>query len=280
MIDEERVCSQDAPVSLTALGRVIERRKKLNIPQEEVAKVCGLTKQRWNQIEKTYQDDPRADRAFSFDEMHKLNLLLCFDESTALSTEREPIVFSEREIIVRSFDEAMERDSFLTSLVLRRICESSEEDLTLLQQTASVLLDGGIPYKYDSLLVFYAAMRKHIMRAIFQIVPNEETLDSFVSSVKKTMEEESISTLKRKNEQAEEVVTQKDISEKEDGLNQNIASANKAGESKGADIRKAIRLRHYAIDTITDSLMPVIRNEVRLVIEREITQKIGEITQE
>lgn len=280
MIDEERVCSQDAPVSLTALGRVIERRKKLNIPQEEVAKVCGLTKQRWNQIEKTYQDDPRADRVFSFQEMHKLNLLLCFDENEALSTVREPAVFSEREIIERSFYDAMERDSFLTSLVLRRICESSEEDLTLLQQTASVLVGRGIPYKYDSLLVFYAAMRKHIMRAIFQIVPNEETLDSFVSSVKKTMEEESISTLKGKAERAEEVVTQKDMSEKEDDLNQNIASANKAGESKGADIRKAIRLRHYAIDTITDSLMPVIRNEVRLVIEREITQKIGEITQE
>ena len=280
MIDEERVCSQDAPVSLTALGRVIERRKKLNIPQEEVAKICGLTKQRWNQIEKAYQDDPCADRVFSFDEMHKLNLLLCFDESEALSTEREPVVFSEREIIERSFGDAMERDPFLTSLVLRRICESSEEDLTLLQQTASVLVDGGIPYKYDTLLVFYAAMRKHIMRAIFQIVPNEETLDSFVSSVKKTTEEESISTLKRKIEQAEEVVTQKDISEKEDGLNQNIASANKAGESKGADIRKAIQLRHYVIDTITDSLMPVIRNEVKLVIEREIMQKIGEITQE
>ena len=121
MIDEERVCSQDTPVSLTALGRVIERKKKLNIPQEEVAKVCGLTKQRWNQIEKTYQDDPRADRAFSFDEMHKLNLLLCFDESTALSTEREPIVFSEREIIVRSFDEAMERDSFRNRQRSRRI---------------------------------------------------------------------------------------------------------------------------------------------------------------
>lgn len=277
MIDEERVSSQDAPAPLTDLGRVIEQRKKLNIPQEEVAKVCGLTKQRWNQIEKAYQDDPCADRVFSFGEMHKLNLLLCFDETEALSTKREPVVFSEREIIERSFYDAMERDSFLTSLVLRCICESSEEDLTLLQQTASFLVDGGIPYKYDSLLVFYAAMRKHIMRAIFQIVPNEESLDSFVSSVKKTMEEESISTLKGKAERAEEVVTQKDMSEKEDGLNQNIASTNKAGESKGPDIRKVIQLRHYAIDTIMDSLMPVIKNEVRVVIEREISQKVANL---
>lgn len=191
MLDEKRDGNQDSSVPLTNLGRVIERRKKLNIPQEEVAKVCGLTKQRWNQIEKAYQNDPCADRVFSFGEMHKLNLLLSFDENEALSTKREPAVFSEREIIERSFYDAMERDSFLTSLVLRRICESSEEDLTLLQQTASVLVDGGIPYKYDSLLVFYAAMRKHIMRAICQIVPDEEALDSFVSSVKKTMEEES-----------------------------------------------------------------------------------------
>ena len=274
MLDEKRVGNQDSSVPLTNLGRIIERRKKLNIPQEEVAKVCGLTKQRWNQIEKAYQDDPCADRAFSFAEMHKLNLLLCFDENEALSTEREPVVFPEREIIERSFCEAMERDSFLTSLVLRRICESSEEDLTLLQQTASVLVDGGIPYKYDSLLVFYAAMRKHIMRAICQIVPDEEALDSFVSSVKKTMQEELISTLKGKAERAEEVVTQKDMSEKEDNLNQNIASADEASEAEDTDIRKEILLSRYAIEKIIDFLMPVIKNEVRIVVEREISQKV------
>lgn len=75
MLDEKRDGKQDSSVPLTNLGRVIERRKKLNIPQEEVAKVCSLTKQRWNQIEKAYQDDPCADRVFSFGEMHKLNLL-------------------------------------------------------------------------------------------------------------------------------------------------------------------------------------------------------------
>ena len=274
MLDEKRDGNQDSSVPLTNLGRVIERRKKLNIPQEEVAKVCSLTKQRWNQIEKAYQDDACADRVFSFGEMHKLNLLLSFDENEALSTKREPAVFSEREIIERSFYDAMERDSFLTSLVLRRICESSEEDLTLLQQTASVLVDGGIPYKYDSLLVFYAAMRKHIMRAICQIVPDEEALDSFVSSVKKTMEEESISTLKGKAERAEEVVTQKDMSEREDDLNQNIASADKVSEAEDTDIRKEILLSRYAIEKIIDSLMPVIKNEVRIVFEREISQKV------
>ena len=215
-----------------------------------------------------------ADRVFSFGQMHKLNLLLCFDENEALSTEREPVVFSEREIIERSFGDAMERDPFLTSLVLRRICESSEEDLTLLQQTASVLVDGGIPYKYDSLLVFYAAMRKHIMRAICQIVPDEEALDSFVSSVKKTMQEELISTLKGKAKRAEEVVTQKDMSEKEDNLNQNIASADKVSEAEDTDIRKEILLSRYAIEKIIDSLMPVIKNEVRIVVEREISQKV------
>ena len=59
-------------------------------------------------------------------------------------------------------------------------------------------------------------------------------------------------------------MAQKDISEKEDCLNQYMVSANKAGEAEGSDIRKAILLRHYAIDTIMDSLMSVIRNEVRL----------------
>lgn len=274
MLEENRDDNQDFSVPLTNLGRVIERRKKLSIPQEEVAKVCGLTKQRWNQIEKAYQDDPCADRAFSFAEMHKLNLLLCFDENEALSTEREPVVFPEREIIERSFGEAMERDPFLTNLVLRRICESSEEDLTLLQQSASILIDGGIPYKYDSLLVFYAAMRKHIIRAVFQIVPDEETLDSFVSSVKKAMEEESISTLKGKIERAEEVVTQKDVSAKENDLNQNMASTNKAGEPENTDIRKELLLSRYAIEKIIDSLMPVIKNEVRIVVEREISQRV------
>lgn len=274
MIDEERVSGQDAPAPLTNLGRVIERRKKLNIPQEEVAKVCGLTKQRWNQIEKAYQDDPCADRVFSFGEMHKLNLLLSFDENEALSTKREPVVFPEREIIERSFYDAMERDSFLTSLVLRRICESSEEDLTLLQQTASVLLGRGSSYKYDSLLVFYAALRKHIMRAICQIVPDEEALDSFVSSVKKTIQDESISTLKRKIERATETMAKKEIDEKEADLNQYIASTDEASEAEDTDIRKEILLSRYAIEKTIDSLMPVIKNEVRIVVEREISQKV------
>ena len=93
------------------------------------------------------------------------------------------------------------------------------------------------------------------------------------------MEEESISTLKGKAERAEEVVTQKDMSEKEDDLNQNIASADKVSEAEDTDIRKEILLRRYSIETIIDSLMPVIKNEVRIVIERKISQISREFAQ-
>lgn len=196
---------QPAPkVPLNNLGKVIQRRKELNISQETIGHIVGLgSRQAWNNIErkydksiKEYPNDGIYDYPFTAKQMIELNQILGFSAEDALAGQNDPMVFDERAILEAFFNDATDRDSILVTDALACICEAREEDLPILRQTVDVLIDRISAYKYEQSLLLLSAIRNSVSEGIRTLIPDDEAL--------KHLYEECLQRARKEAEQKEE----------------------------------------------------------------------------
>ena len=231
--------------------KIRSRRIDQGITQEQIAKVLGMTKQRWSQIERACLKNDK-DRVFSPKEIQQLNSLLDFDLEQALHSNQDPMIFNERAIAENLFEEALKRDFMFTERVLKCICEASEIELAILGQTASILIKNKQPYTDDASLIFLSAIRNAVTEAIQKYFPDDTIVDSIIekerSSAKEYAEESKRRLLKQ-------------------------GKTDRKNIEKVCNQRGRQRLIDSATEELTEQICCIIHNEIRTTVRNVIEKK-------
>lgn len=158
---------------LNNLGRVIQRRKEMNISQEKIGAIVGVTRQAWSKIEKRYEDTAEKysqegiyDYPFSYAQMRSLNQLFEFSSGDALVPKNAPMAFDEGALFESLVKEAVNRDRLLVWNTLERICSASEKDLQILQQTVDIILIQSSSDTYAQSALLLSALKNAVSQSI------------------------------------------------------------------------------------------------------------------
>ncbi len=172
------------------IKKIMESRKRLEIPQERISKVFGKTTRAWwSKAERKCQTGEEQKIEVSSGQLKELNCLLKFDAEEALHMDRDPMVFNESKILEAVFQEAQSRDFLLTEEILEYISKMPEDKLSALRGMVYHFEPEFLSYKELLHQTLIVAVKEELGKAIQTKFPDEDSLRRFFDVYERKVEE-------------------------------------------------------------------------------------------